>query len=64
MAATFPIELSIGDARTPHGRVFTGFIRDLTERQRTERRLNDLQREIEPDGPGQRHGIAGVGAGA
>jgi len=38
--------LSIGDARTPHGRVFTGFIRDLTERQRTERRLNDLQREV------------------
>jgi two-component system sensor kinase FixL len=44
--SNFPIELSIGDARTPHGRVFTGFIRDLTERQRTERRLNDLQREI------------------
>jgi two-component system sensor kinase FixL len=44
--SNFPIELSIGDARTPHGRVFTGFIRDLTERQRTERRLNDLQREL------------------
>lgn len=44
--SNFPIELSIGDARTPHGRVFTGFVRDLTERQRTERRLNDLQREI------------------
>lgn len=42
----FPIELSIGDARTPHGRVFTGFIRDLTERRRTERRLNDLQLEL------------------
>jgi two-component system sensor kinase FixL len=44
--SNFPIELSIGDARTPHGRVFTGFIRDLSERQRTERRLNDLQREV------------------
>jgi two-component system sensor kinase FixL len=44
--SNFPIELSIGDARTPHGRVFTGFIRDLTERQRTERRLGDLQREV------------------
>ena len=42
----FPIELSIGDARTPAGRVFTGFIRDLTERQRTERRLQDLQAEV------------------
>jgi two-component system sensor kinase FixL len=44
--SNFPIELAIGDARTPHGRVFTGFVRDLTERQATERRLNDLQREI------------------
>ncbi|MBC7522779.1 MAG: PAS domain S-box protein [Sandarakinorhabdus sp.] len=44
--SNFPIELSIGDADTPHGRVFTGFIRDLTERQRTERRLNDLQAEL------------------
>jgi two-component system sensor kinase FixL len=42
----FPIELAIADADTPQGRVFTGFIRDLTERQRTERRLNDLQIEL------------------
>lgn len=42
----FPIELAIADAHTPQGRVFTGFIRDLTERQRTERRLNDLQVEL------------------
>jgi two-component system, LuxR family, sensor kinase FixL len=32
--SSFPIELAIGDAQTPEGRVFTGFIRDLTERQR------------------------------
>ena len=44
--STFPIELSIADAHTPHGRVFTGFIRDLTDRQRTERRLHDLQNEL------------------
>ncbi|MGL4543437.1 MAG: PAS domain S-box protein, partial [Polymorphobacter sp.] len=43
---TFPIELSIGEARTPAGRIFTGFIRDLTERQATERRLQDLQAEL------------------
>jgi two-component system sensor kinase FixL len=42
----FPIELAIGDARTPEGRVFTGFVRDLTERQQTERRLADLQTEL------------------
>jgi two-component system sensor kinase FixL len=44
--SNFPIELAIADAHTPQGRVFTGFIRDLTERQRTERRLNDLQSEL------------------
>ena len=44
--SNFPIELAIADAQTPQGRVFTGFIRDLTERQRTERRLNDLQSEL------------------
>ncbi|MFZ4688886.1 MAG: PAS domain S-box protein, partial [Polymorphobacter sp.] len=44
--SSFPIELSIGDAHTARGRVFTGFIRDLTERQRTERRLQDLQAEL------------------
>lgn len=44
--SSFPIELSIGDAETPDGRVFTGFIRDLTERQNTERRLQDLQSEL------------------
>lgn len=44
--STFPIELSVGEAVTPDGRVFTGFIRDLTERQKAERRLQDLQGEL------------------
>jgi two-component system sensor kinase FixL len=44
--STFPIELSVGEAHTLDGHVFTGFIRDLTERQRTERRLQDLQGEL------------------
>jgi two-component system, LuxR family, sensor kinase FixL len=44
--SSFPIELSVGDAETPDGRVFTGFIRDLTERRNTERRLRDLQSEL------------------
>lgn len=43
---TFPIELSIGEARTDAGRIFTGFIRDLTERQQAELRLQDLQSEL------------------
>jgi two-component system sensor kinase FixL len=42
----FPIELSIGDARTPDGRLFTGFMRDLSERRRSESRLADLQSEL------------------
>ncbi len=44
--STFPIELAIGEADTPNGRVFTGFIRDLTDSQQTERRLQDLQSEL------------------
>ena len=40
---TFPIELSVGEARINDDRVFTGFIRDLTERQQTELRVHDLQ---------------------
>lgn len=44
--ATFPIELAIGEGRTEGQRFFTGFIRDLTERQETERRLQDLQSDF------------------
>ncbi len=44
--STFPMELSVGEARTAHSRVFTGVIRDLTRRQATERRLEDLQTEL------------------
>ena len=44
--ATFPIDLHIGEARIGETRVFTGFIRDLTERQQTEMRLHDLQSEL------------------
>lgn len=40
---TFPIELSVGEARISNDRVFTGFIRDLTERQQAELRVHDLQ---------------------
>ncbi|MEJ0019762.1 MAG: PAS domain S-box protein [Acetobacteraceae bacterium] len=41
--STFPMELSVGEARQSGIRLFTGFVRDLTERQRTERRLHELQ---------------------
>lgn len=44
--ATFPIELSVGEVSSGARRFFTGFIRDLTERQQAERRLQELQSEL------------------
>jgi len=43
--STFPMELSIGEA-TGGDKLFTGFIRDLTERRQTEQRLETLQSEL------------------
>jgi two-component system sensor kinase FixL len=42
----FPMELAVGEMRSNDRRYFTGFIRDLTERQMTEGRLQDLQAEL------------------
>lgn len=44
--STFPMELAVGEVRSEQGRVFTGFVRDLTERQATETRLQELQAEL------------------
>lgn len=44
--STFPIELAVGEMRSGRRRFFTGFIRDITEPQATERRLQDLQSEL------------------
>jgi two-component system, LuxR family, sensor kinase FixL len=43
---TFPMELQVGEVRAEGYRLFTGFVRDLTERQRTEQRLQELQAEL------------------
>lgn len=43
---TFPMELSVGEAMIGEHRVYTGFIRDLTERQDYEKRLHTLQDEL------------------
>ncbi|WP_245428008.1 PAS domain-containing sensor histidine kinase [Roseiarcus fermentans] len=40
----FPIELSVGEARANGRRIFTGFIRDLTSRQRMEEELRQAQK--------------------
>jgi two-component system sensor kinase FixL len=41
--STFPMELSVGEALTDERRVFTGFVRDLTERQQAEDRIEELR---------------------
>ena len=43
---TFPMELAVGEFTTPSGNSFTGFVRDLTDRQEAERRIEDLQTEL------------------
>jgi len=43
---TFPMELAIGEAAGGVQRIFTGFIRDLTERRQTEARLESIQSEL------------------
>jgi len=44
--STFPMELAVGEMKSGNRRFFTGFIRDLTERQKTEARLQELQSEL------------------
>ncbi|HTQ33323.1 MAG TPA: PAS domain S-box protein [Stellaceae bacterium] len=43
---TFPMELAVGEFASPSGNFFTGFVRDLTDRQDAERRIEDLQTEL------------------
>src|SRR6185295_19242156 len=44
--STFPLELAIGEVWIGPRRLFTGFIRDITETQGTEHRLQELQSEL------------------
>ena len=44
--STFPIELSVGEMNSSGRRFFTGFIRDLTDRHRTETQVKELQSEL------------------
>jgi len=44
--STFPMELSVGEMISDQRRFFTGFVRDLTERDDAERRLQDVQGEL------------------
>jgi PAS domain S-box-containing protein len=42
--AIFPMELAVGEARSDGQRIFTGFIRDLTSRQKMEEELRQSQK--------------------
>ena len=44
--STFPMELAVGEAKVGTERLFTGFVRDLTERRSQERRMQELQSEL------------------
>ena len=43
---TFPMELSVGEVNTGGHRLFTGFVRDLSERQEHQQRLQSVQAEL------------------
>jgi len=43
---TFPMELSVNEVTVSGRKLFTGFVRDLTERQRTERKMQEIQSEL------------------
>lgn len=43
---TFPMELAVGEVKDAGETLFTGFIRDLTERQQTLARLQELQENL------------------
>ena len=44
--STFPMELAVGEMLSGTQRFFTGFVRDLTERQDTQARVQELQAEL------------------
>jgi two-component system sensor kinase FixL len=44
--STFPMELAVGEMRSGDRHFFTGFIRDITQRQESEARLQELQSEL------------------
>lgn len=44
--STFPLEIAVGEMKSGDQVFFTGFIRDLTERQKTEARMQELQSEL------------------
>lgn len=44
--STFPMKLAVGEMRSGDQRYFTGFVRDLTEREESAARLQEVQTEL------------------
>ena len=44
--STFPMELAVGEATSEGARVFTGFIRDLTDKQAADQRIEELRSDL------------------
>jgi len=44
--STFPMHMSLGERETPDGKILVAIVRDVTERQNTERRAQELQQEL------------------
>jgi len=44
--STFPMKLAVGEIRSGDRRFFTGFVRDLTEREESAARLQEVQGEL------------------
>lgn len=44
--STFPMKLTVGETRRGSNRLFTGFVRDLTEREESAARLQEIQAEL------------------
>lgn len=44
--STFPMKLSVGEMKSAAGRFFTGFIRDLTQQEESEARIQQIQNEL------------------
>ncbi len=42
----FPVDLAVSEVRLAHRRIFTGFVRDITERKRADEKLAELARTL------------------